>query len=324
MSVLESTLDKLESMARSAVISGGVTAMGYYRGALEQASVLGAEHNPATEADVHATLAVLRSLEPVLPSIAAEADLGAAVFAEELERNDRAPVRDAVDVAVGGLGNLRHSVKRSREAFIRSFPHNVCVLFDALDGTTNFRAGMPLFCSALAVFLGGRPAVGAVYDPHHHVVYTATVYAAGEVEVRRGTRWSVARGISTPLVGAEAPDLSLVATHLSRSDPEARAGFLRQLERLGPAFDGTYMLNCGQLALAWVASGHFAAFVNNRSPIWDIAAGDVLVRAAGGSITDFSGAPVNYGGPERVEVAAARQADVHQRVLRCLGASELA
>ncbi len=163
------------------------------------------------------------------------------------------------------------------------------------------------------------PGVGAIYDPHHHVVYYGSLPAEGR---GRAHVWSVANGhvAELPRATDDGEEMNLLATHLTRSDEEAFQSFTPKLTRLAPAFDGTYMLNSGQLALAYLAAGNLSAFVNSRTKIWDVAAGEVLVKAVGGRVTDFSGNALTYSGDTNVAVAAGRTGASHGRLLRMLQA----
>jgi len=112
--------------------------------------------------------------------------------------------------------------------------------------------------------------------------------------------WSINTGQVEPLrkLGARATtNRCLIATHLTRSDDKARRRFLKFLPHLfeDPSLKcGTYMLNSGQMALSRVAWGNLDAFINNTTKIWDVAAGEVLIRAVGGKVTDFEGRKIDY------------------------------
>jgi fructose-1,6-bisphosphatase/inositol monophosphatase family enzyme len=307
--------DELELAARSAAAAGGFAAMGYYRSALANASVLGEEGNPTTEADVQATLAIIRSLDPVMRLIAAKNDCGRSYFAEELAKADKNEAREKEIIQIlGQLGGFEIHVKRSVSEFVASFKNSIATLFDALDGTANFAAGIPLFCCAVAFFIEGRPRVGAIHDPHHNVVYYGSLRGEGE---GRAYMWQVQSGNNTTLPGPRILDTELIGTHLTRTDSVKRQEFIDVLMPLSQkSLGGIYMLNCGQLALAYVASGNLSAFVNNHTHIWDVAAGEVLIRAIGGKVTDFEGKPLKYAnGDTRTEIVAALSDRLHEEII---------
>jgi fructose-1,6-bisphosphatase/inositol monophosphatase family enzyme len=308
---------KCENAARSAAIAGGITCMGYFGGALAQTQPIDDRVNASTTADVHATAAVLLSLNTTIPQIAAELDVGYSVFAEELDGDwNDALTRVAEQMGVG-------HVKRSSKDFVRAFDHTIGVLFDALDGTTNFRAGLPLFCSAVSVFVDGTPRVGAIYDPTQNTVYFGSLHTGPTPPlVSRCSSWAVSIGKSEDLARKVLTSpTGLIASHLTRSKPAKREEMIEHLRALSEQSQATFMINSGQLALALVASGQFSAYVNNYTNIWDIAAGEVLVRAIGGQVTDFVGNPIQYGESHKVAVVASRDERLHRDILDILKGS---
>lgn len=144
---VEQLWDELEFAARNAVVAGGMSAMAYYNGALEDPHLLENNLSPATAADIEATLVILRSLRATIPAISAKLDRGYSLFAEELEQKLKATeeynAREAkITEIIGSLGEEGAHIKRTARDFQASFNHCLGILFDAIDGTTNFRAGM--------------------------------------------------------------------------------------------------------------------------------------------------------------------------------------
>ena len=87
----------------------------------------------------------------------------------------------------------------------------------------------------------------------------------------------------------------------------------------GTFFKNTMMLGSGQLAMAWVIAGRVAAFVNRSTGLHDTAAGEAIVRAAGGRVTTFDGEDIDYAsGSIRTSVVATLDERVHDRLLRLL------
>lgn len=305
-------------------MAGGFAAMGYYRGALAIPTVLENTLSPSTTADLQATFAILRSLDSAIAYTAAKLNLAYSIFAEELEQppaNELETEREKnVKESLGKLGDITPHIRRTSEDFRETFNTSIAILFDALDGTTNFRAGIPLFCSAVAFFIGGEPRVGAIYDPLHNVVYYGSLRIDGRKCRRHAYAWQVQSGSLTDLTKTEkfqSPE-KLIATHLTRSIPEKRNELLKKLALLTTASEGTYMLNSGQLALAYIANGLLSAFINNYTNIWDVAAGEVLVRAVGGKVTNFAGKDINYGQGSKVDVIATTSETLHQEIMDTL------
>lgn len=317
--------DDMEIAARSAVVAGGISAMGYYRGALAVPTVLEENLSPTTIADIQATLAILRSLSPSIAFISGKLNFGYSLFAEELEEKKNDEGEDlrkllCIQRVTDQLGAIRPHIRRTTKDFRESFEHCIAILFDSIDGTTNFRAGIPLFCSAVVFLIQGRPCIGAIYDPHHNVVYYGSIRSnENEDAITTGYAWNVQSGSVSDLVEMktdEAPN-RLIATHLTRSNSGKREQLIKKLNALTVSSEGTYMLNSGQLALAYIANGNLTAFVNNYTNIWDVAAGEVLIRAIGGNITDFQGNPINYSGEDsKVDIVAASDKALHSEILR--------
>lgn len=298
--------------------------MGYYRGALAVPTVLEKSLSPSTLADMQATFAVMRSLDPAIDFIAGNLNLGFSLFAEELERapDDEMDTERALQVReiLDQMGRISPHIKRSAEEFRDSFETCIAILFDALDGTTNFRAGIPLFCSAVAFFIGGVPRVGAIYDPLHNVVYYGSLRDTDAGFIPKAYAWQVQSGSVSDLVAIKRREdpKHLIAIHLTRSKKEKRHDLMKKLANLTAASEGTYMLNSGQLALAYVANGNLSAFINNYTNIWDVAAGEVLIRAVGGIVTDFAGRDIDYGQGSKVDVVASSNESLHNDLLNSL------
>ncbi len=307
--------DDMEFAARCAVVNGGIAAMGYYRAALAKATKLRESLNPSTEADIQATRAILQDLNGRLPGLSGALKKGYAIFAEELAL---APEADEQSRSIhqrmtANLANVEH-IDTTAEDFQESFDNCISVLFDALDGTTNFRATIPLFCSAVAFFIGGKPRIGAIYDPHHNVVYCGSIR---NNEEGKAYAWEVQSGNTTDLVklGEGSQPDHLISLHLPRSNKKKKEQMLQHLGKLTAESKGTYMLCCGQLALTYVAKRNLTAFINNHTNMWDVAAGEVLVRAVGGKVTDLTGKPIDYRGTPKIGVIASTDSNMHKKIV---------
>lgn len=150
-----------------------------------------------------------------------------------------------------------------------------CWVIDPVDGTRNFARGFPCFGVSLALLLRGMPVVGVVYDPLLDRSYGAT--ADGEASWdKRALRVSADTPRSDLLVG--------VPSGHNRPMPEP---VRRWLDRMN-------LRNVGSTALhlAYVAAGWLDAAWCRQCYVWDIAAGWLLVRQAGGVITHPSGEPL--------------------------------
>jgi fructose-1,6-bisphosphatase/inositol monophosphatase family enzyme len=136
--------------------------------------------------------------------------------------------------------------------------------------------------------------------------------------------WNVQSGTKTNLVKIlnkkteEFNENQLIGFHLTRTKQEKRDYFIDKLKLLTRKPSTFYMLNSGQLALAYVANGNLSGFINNYTNTWDVAAGEVLVRAMGGKVTDFSGKSIDYGKETKVEVVAASNESIHNEIINSI------
>lgn len=164
-------------------------------------------------------------------------------------------------------------------------PHGFTWVLDPLDGTTNFINRIPLFCSAVGVLHRGEPFIGVVFDPVANEVYYSI---AGQ----RTNIWRISSG-ETSFVSVDQnttnPRLAMAGTHIS-SRPHVAEQLFREdfLLNVSKAFRHVRVLGSGQLALAYVASGRLQAFFQLNTYLWDILAGAVLVRNAGGLVKNLS------------------------------------
>jgi myo-inositol-1(or 4)-monophosphatase len=149
---------------------------------------------------------------------------------------------------------------------------------DPLDGTTNFAHNYPFFCVSIAAEVEGRLAAGAVYDPVRDEMFAA---AAGHGATLDGVTLRVSdvpRVDDALLVTGFPYD---VREHPERSLPLFQA-FLVRAQALRR--DGSAALN-----LCYVACGRFDGFWEGHLSPWDMAAGALLVREAGGLVTAYDG-----------------------------------
>ena len=158
-------------------------------------------------------------------------------------------------------------------------------IVDPLDGTTNFLHGLPHFAISIAVEdprgAGGKPEItqALVYQPLTDESFWAEKGRGAWLNERR-LRVSARRDLADALIATGIPykahgQLDRFQTILGAVSPEV-AG----IRRFGSA----------ALDLAWVAAGRFDGFWEEDLQYWDLAAGILLVREAGGFVTDFRGA----------------------------------
>ena len=156
---------------------------------------------------------------------------------------------------------------------------------DPLDGTANFENGIPLFCTAVGCLRDGEPYIGVIFDPVQNEVYYAMEGLGTEI-------WYISRGETAQLKADQNTHelrRGIFGIHISsREEVAERFVASGRLLALSKNARHTRALGCGQLALAYVASGRLQGFVQLRTWLWDQVAGVVLVRSAGGVAGDLA------------------------------------
>jgi myo-inositol-1(or 4)-monophosphatase len=152
-------------------------------------------------------------------------------------------------------------------------------IVDPLDGTTNFLHGVPLFSISIGLEREGQLVAGLVYNPITDEMYTAEKGKGAYLNDRRRLRVAVRRQLSDALVTTGIP-------HLGRPN---HAMFLKDVEGVMKQVAGLRRTGSAALDLAWTAAGRFDAYWERNIQPWDIAAGIVLVREAGGAVCDLAG-----------------------------------
>ncbi len=175
----------------------------------------------------------------------------------------------------------------------------LCWVLDPLDGTTNFVHALPFVCVSLALCADGEPAVGVILDPLRGTTYTAT---AGGGAARDGR----------PVRVSARPRLveAVVATGWAAGRHGEFDLILRDVCRVTPRTRNVRALGSAALHLAYVADGRLDGFWERRLNPWDVAAGVLLVREAGGTVTDRQGRPFRLDSPTIVATNGLLQGDL--------------
>jgi myo-inositol-1(or 4)-monophosphatase len=152
-------------------------------------------------------------------------------------------------------------------------------IVDPLDGTINFLYGFPAWAVSIALEDGDGLAVGVVHSPVHR----ETFFAVRGQGARLGDR---------PLRVRESSELSraMVSTGFSY-ESERRAEQAKVISRLLPLARDIRRAGAAALDLAWVAAGRVDAFYERGLKAWDLAAGQLLVEEAGGTVLALTGTP---------------------------------
>jgi myo-inositol-1(or 4)-monophosphatase len=160
-------------------------------------------------------------------------------------------------------------------------------VIDPLDGTNNFLHGLPHFSISIGLKKGDDIVAGVVYDPLRDELFWAERAIGAYVADRRGLDRRMR------LAGRRHLADAMVATGLAprcAADPAKRARFVEEFEAITAAGANVRRWGSAALDLAYVAAGRFDGFWEDELSLWDIAAGVIIVREAGGTVTDITGA----------------------------------
>ncbi|GAA5483049.1 inositol monophosphatase family protein [Haloferula sargassicola] len=146
-------------------------------------------------------------------------------------------------------------------------------IVDPIDGTVNFYYGIPHFCVSIALRVDGDVVLGVIHDP---II---------------GETWTVEKGSQPQLNGkpiacSKREKLEECAVFVGcGKDEEALKVGLERFRKASLRARKMRMMGSAALGLAYIASGRLDAYVESRISLWDIAAGKLLVEAAGGKVT---------------------------------------
>jgi myo-inositol-1(or 4)-monophosphatase len=153
-------------------------------------------------------------------------------------------------------------------------------IVDPLDGTTNYLHGFPAYAVSIAALIDGALVAGVVFDVPRNECFTA---------VRGGGAFRDGQPMRVSTI--HDPARALIATGVPFRKPDAIAQYLTQLPKVLATTSGIRRAGSAAIDLAHVACGRVDAFWELRLAPWDVAAGLLLVREAGGVVTDFDGTP---------------------------------
>lgn len=151
-------------------------------------------------------------------------------------------------------------------------------IIDPLDGTTNFLHGIPQFAVSLALERNGALVAAVVYNPINDELFTAERGQGAFLNDRR-IRVAVRQKLNDCVIGTG-------VTHRGKGDHEQ---FGRELRAVQTDVAGIRRMGAASLDLAYVAAGRLDGFWERDLKPWDIAAGILLIREAGGYISDLNG-----------------------------------
>jgi myo-inositol-1(or 4)-monophosphatase len=151
-------------------------------------------------------------------------------------------------------------------------------IVDPLDGTTNFLHGLPFFAISIALERQGQIVAGVVYNPALDELFTSERGGGAFLNDRR-LRVAGRSKLSDAVIGTGVPHLGL----------GHHGNYLLELRNVMGEVAGIRRLGCASLDLGYVAAGRMDGFWEAPLSPWDIAAGMLLIREAGGYVSDRRG-----------------------------------
>ncbi|GAB4130661.1 MAG: inositol monophosphatase family protein [Rhodothalassiaceae bacterium] len=198
---------------------------------------------------------------------------GPADFVSEADRRSERILYEELSRVRPGYGFLmeERGVVEGRE-------RNMRWIVDPLDGTTNFLHGLPHFAISIAAEEEGELIAGVVYDPLRDEMFWAERGGGAFLNDQR-LRVSSRTGLKA----------ALLATGIPFAGKPGRERFLAEMAALMPEVAGIRRFGAAALDLAYVAAGRYDGFWESDLSPWDMAAGILIVREAGGFATDLDG-----------------------------------
>jgi myo-inositol-1(or 4)-monophosphatase len=178
-----------------------------------------------------------------------------------------------------------------------------CWIVDPLDGTTNFAHGLPLYCVSIGLEYRGHIILGVVWDPNSEELFVGEIGCGATLN-------------SHAIKVSRINDLNeaLIATGFAYDIRKSDTNNLNHFARFSMRALSVRRLGAAVLDLCYVASGRFDGFWELKLSPWDIAAGSLIVREAGGHVTDFSGTSFSIYGKQLV----ASNGLIHDQMLAVL------
>jgi myo-inositol-1(or 4)-monophosphatase len=152
-------------------------------------------------------------------------------------------------------------------------------IVDPLDGTTNFLHGIPLFCISIGLEREGQLVAGVIYNPASDELFTAEKGKGAYLNDRRRLRVAARKTLAD----------AVVATGIPHRGRPGHPAFMRELDTVMREVAGIRRTGSAALDLAWTAAGRFDGYWERNLKPWDLAAGLVILREAGGIANDING-----------------------------------
>jgi myo-inositol-1(or 4)-monophosphatase len=173
-------------------------------------------------------------------------------------------------------------------------------IIDPIDGTTNFLHGIPHFAISIGLERDGEIIAGVVYEPIHDELYHAEKGGGTFLNDRR-----------LRVSGRRKMNESLFATGIPFAGKEGHQDFVDTVTKVMAVSSGIRRFGAASLDLAFVAAGRYEGYWESNIKAWDIAAGIILVKEAGGYVSDRAGGSAMLG---RGDIVAANS-QLHETLL---------
>jgi myo-inositol-1(or 4)-monophosphatase len=211
--------------------------------------------------------------------------------AEEIVREELAKARPGYGF-LGEEGGARAGTDRSHRWIV-----------DPLDGTTNFLHGIPHFAVAIALERDGAIIAGLVYNPANEELFIAERGKGAFLNDQR-LRVAARKQLNEAIVACGLP-------HYGRGD---LALARKEIALAQQSFAGLRRYGAATLDLAWIAAGRLDAYWERDLSPWDLAAGMIIVREAGGFVSDLEGGDAIFA---KGQIAAGNDT-MHRELLRLI------
>lgn len=152
-------------------------------------------------------------------------------------------------------------------------------IVDPLDGTTNFLHGIPMFAVAIALQRGDDIVASVIFNPIMDELYSAEKGGGAWLNDRKRLRVATRKHLAD----------TVVVTGINSQGRALDLLQLKQLAQVTPAVAGIRRTGSASTDLAWLAAGRFDGYWEAGLKPWDVAPGYLLVREAGGVVTDYAG-----------------------------------
>ena len=153
------------------------------------------------------------------------------------------------------------------------------IVIDPIDGTTNFIHGIPIFSIVLSKIIKDEITDGVIFNPITNDFFWASKGAGAWCNNKR-LRVSKRENIKDCIIGTGIPHLGSIYDN-----------YLQEIDQISKNCSGLRRLGSAALDLAYVAAGKLDAFWERNLNLWDVGAGVLLIKEAGGKVTEPSGNP---------------------------------